>query len=261
MPKRLLLFVLVTTVGYAHAADWRMLPDQAERAVPQARSAAEATAVPRIINGVPTSAFPAVAALEIWTSTGVGLCTGTLVSRSVLLTAAHCVADAPFAIGAFFFPNGSTQTVYAVVGYAIHPEFNFPAADLAMLLLEAPVVGITPVPLAARKPRPRALGTIVGYGQDEVGNMGLKQMGTIRLARCPRRVPALDLPSGALARSVCWRTRPGEQDTCHGDSGGPLLIGATLAGVTSGGDANCSGFLSWDTSVVPFLPWISSLLR
>jgi hypothetical protein len=31
-----------------------------------------------------------------------------------------------------------------------------------------------------------------------------------------------------------------------------------VAGVTSGGDPNCTGFLSWDTSVVPFLPWISS---
>jgi hypothetical protein len=38
------------------------------------------------------------------------------------------------------------------------------------------------------------------------------------------------------------------------------LIGNTLAGVTSGADPNCTGFLSWDTSVVPFLSWITSLL-
>ena len=132
-----------------------------------------------------------------------------------------------------------------------------------MLLLEAPVVGITPVPLATRKPRSRALGTIVGYGRDEAGNSGLKKMGTVRLARCPRRVPAgLGLWPGALTRSLCWRApRIWQQDTCHGDSGGPLLIGGTLAGVTSGGDPKCLGLLSYDTSVVRFLPWIGSLLR
>jgi secreted trypsin-like serine protease len=91
--------------------------------------------------------------------------------------------------------------------------------------------------------------------------MGVKQMGTVRLRRCPRRVPALGLQPGDLVRALCWRARPWEQDTCHGDSGGPLLVGGVLAGVTSGGDANCSGFLSWDTSVVPFRPWIVSLLR
>lgn len=258
---RLPLLVLVTTLGYAHAADWHMLPDPAVRAVPQARSAPEETAVPQIINGVPTTAYPSVAALDIWNPTGEFLCTGTLVSPSVILTAAHCVANDPVAIDAVFFPNSSTETPYAVVAYAIHPEYRFPAADVAMLLLEAPVVGITPVPLAGRTPRPRTVSTIVGYGADEVGNMGVKQMGTVRLRRCPRRVPALGLQPGDLARALCWRARPWEQDTCHGDSGGPLLVGGVLAGVTSGGDANCSGFLSWDTSVVPFRPWIVSLLR
>jgi hypothetical protein len=38
------------------------------------------------------------------------------------------------------------------------------------------------------------------------------------------------------------------------------LSGNTLAGVTSGGYPNCSGTLSWETNVVPFLPWILSRL-
>jgi hypothetical protein len=259
---RLLSLILVTALGSAHAADWEWIPDVVERAVPLTRSAPEAAGVPWIINGVPTSAYPAVAGLEILDgSTRLSLCTGTLVSRSVILTAAHCVARDPVAIRATFFPDGRTAQPYAVLAYAIHPEYRFPDADVAMLLLEAPVVGIAPVPLADRKPRTRSVGTIVGYGRDEAGNVGVKQMGSVRLRRCPRRVPVLGLPSGALARALCWRARPWEQDTCHGDSGGPLLVGASVAGVTSGGEPNCSGFLSWDTSVVPFLPWIRSLLR
>lgn len=261
MLKQLILLVLIATCGNAYAADWRLLPIPTANGILQAQQAPEGAGVPRVINGTPTADFPAVAALVISDVSGEALCSGTLVSPSVILTAAHCVAGGATAIRAFFFPNGDTENAYDAVAYAINPEFDFPFADLSMVLLEAPVVGIAPAPLASRKPRRRKLGTIVGYGQDEVGNVGLKEMGTVRLAKCPKRFPALGLVRGALARSVCWRAHPGQQDTCHGDSGGPLLIGGSVAGVTSGGDPNCSGVLSWDTSVAAFLPWISGLLR
>jgi V8-like Glu-specific endopeptidase len=261
LPIRLLLLAFVTTLGSAHAADWHARGEPATGAVSQARSANPTAAIPQIINGIPTSDYPAVAGLTIWNPTDVALCTGTLVSPSVMLTAAHCVAEGPLAIDAVFFPTPTTRSSYAVIAYEIHPEFNFPEADLAVLLLEAPVVDVTPISLVGQTPRPRTQGTIVGYGKDETGRVGLKEMGTVRLKRCPRRVPALGLWRGALTRAICWRSRPSQQDTCHGDSGGPFLIGNTLAGVTSGGDPHCSGTLSWDTNVVPFLPWILSRLR
>jgi hypothetical protein len=256
--KQLMLLVLIATCGNAYAADWP-LPVPTATASLQAQQAPEGVGVPRVINGTPTADFPAVAALVIRDASGEALCSGTLVSPSVILTAAHCVAGGATAIRAFFLPNDDTENAYDAVAYAINPEFDFPFADLSMVLLEAPVAGIAPAPLASRKPRRRKLGTIVGYGEDEVGNVGLKEMGTVRLAKCPKRFPALGLARGALARSVCWRAHPGQQDTCHGDSGGPLLIEGSVAGVTSGGDPNCSGVLSWDTSVAAFIPWISDL--
>jgi hypothetical protein len=258
---RLLLLALVTTFGYADAADCHMLPNSAVRAVPQAQNAHEMPGIPQIINGVPTVAFPAVVFLDIWNAEGEFICSGTLVSPSTILTAGHCVAEVPpISISAVFLPDGETAIPYDVVAYALEPDYNPPVADLAMLLLEAPVVGVTPVPLATRRSRPGTVGTIVGYGTDGRGNLGVKEMGTVRLSRCPKR-PTLGLPAGALSWSVCWRRRSWQQDTCQGDSGGPLLIGGSLAGVTSAGDAYCAGILSWDTSVAPFVPWIASLLR
>jgi len=261
MSLRLSVVVLGIALGSAHAADWKPLPKAAQHAVPNGRTAPEVRAVPRIINGDFTNAFPAVAGVVIWNPTDTVLCTGTLVGPSVVLTAAHCVSDEPVAIRVTFFHEDGTGEQYMADAYAIHPQYSFPRADLAMLLLEAPVAGIAPVPLAPRKPRSGKAGTIVGYGQDEGGNVGVKEVGMVRLMRCPRRVPALGLSSGSLARALCWQAQSWEQTTCHGDSGGPLLIGDSLAGVTSGGEANCSGLLSWDTSVVPFRRWIRGLMR
>jgi trypsin len=261
MWMRVLFLVLAAGLGHARAAEWQWLGDATERAAPAPRPVPDALAATRIINGVPTGEYPAVAGLEIVDATTMALCTGTLVSPSVVLTAAHCVGGSPVAIRVTFFPDGTTAAHYWALAYAIHPEYSFPDADLALVLLEAPVAGVASVPLTARKPRSGKSGTIVGYGRDEAGIVGLKQKGTVRLRRCPRRVPQLGLLPGSLGRALCWRSRPGEQDTCHGDSGGPLLVGGYLAGVTSGGDEHCTGSISWDTNVVPFLPWIQSLLR
>src|SRR4051794_36552205 len=62
----------------------------------------------RIFNGTP-SQYPAVAGLIVQLSDGsTGLCSATLITSSVLVTAAHCVADTTSAL-AGFFPDGATE--------------------------------------------------------------------------------------------------------------------------------------------------------
>jgi trypsin len=240
---------------------WRLLggPGETNR-----RDAVDPEAIAQIYNGIPTSGYPAVSELAILNGDGsvVG-CSGTLVSPSVVMTAGHCVASNPLAAAAVFFPGGDVRLQYNVVAYVIHPDYAAfqPPADLALLLLESPVSGVTPLPLAAKTPRAGKRGIIVGYGQDETGNSGLKELGTVKLKKCPRRFAPAGIVPGQLARSLCWRPTRHGQDTCQGDSGGPLLFKTAVAGVTSGGYPDCPGTLSWDTNVVPFLSWIQSYLQ
>jgi hypothetical protein len=256
-----LVLVLVISSSCFAEAGWRLLS-----AEPARNPGLDAAGIPQIFDGVPTGDYPAVAGVAVLLDGGVvASCTGTLISPSVVITAAHCVASGPLAIATVFFPGGgSTGVQYDVVQYAIEPEFSpdvLAVADIALLLLESPVAGVTPMPLATKTPRPGTKSTIVGYGQDETGRVGLKEFGTIRLKKCPRMFNPAGLVRRQLSRSLCWRPKQRHQDTCHGDSGGPLLAKSALAGVTSGGYPDCPGILSWDTNVVPFLPWITPLLR
>ncbi len=219
--------------------------------------------IARIYNGTPTTDYPAVGGIVLRTADDrVALCTGTLITSTVVATAAHCFDLNPVQAVGVFFPDGATEQDVAAVAYIVHPDYSPDAlayADIALLALDSPV-GVTPVPVATATPRSKRTGVIVGFGQDEVGNIGLKEAGTIRLRRCPKKFGAAGIARGQLATSLCWHPKKRGQDTCHGDSGGPLLVDGALAGVTSGGYPDCPGVLSWDTNVALFGDWIAAAL-
>lgn len=231
---------------------------------PAARGADVGAGTTRIYNGSPTSEYPAVAGLGIAFSDGaVGYCTGTLIAPDIVLTAAHCLEGDVDTAEAIFFPDATSYVVHAGLRYIRHSEYVDDVAafaDIALIRLTEPVTSVTPMPYATSKPRTRARGTIVGYGDDGQGNSGTKQVGEVRLKKCPLAMRRAGLQRGQLLTSLCWKPKPRTSDTCKGDSGGPLIVDGVVAGVTAGGFPTCPGKLSWDTNVALFAPWIEAAI-
>jgi hypothetical protein len=203
---------------------------------------------------------PAVGAL-VADIPGVGrvpLCSGTLISPTVFLTAGHCTAELP-ALGV----TGVWVSFRATLGppgdlvggtYVTDPAFGHDRGDLhdlAVVLLDAPVVGVAPAALPTsglldRLQDARALRgqlfTNVGYGYSgrEVGG------GQPYFLYDGQRRVSLS-PFSALAKSFLKlqgnSNATGLGGVCFGDSGGPAYLGdsTTIAAITSSGDQACAG--------------------
>lgn len=231
----------------------------------EARPTPAVADAPRIVNGVLTWAYPATGALirGAVPESSRSHCTGTLVGCRTFLTANHCVeGDRDASRYRVYFQNAGIVEVEAIS--EVHPEYDFPHADLAVLRLAEFPGGVTPVPInRSIVVGPGSEGAIVGFGRSGGLNddYGLKRRGIVRTAACDRTESSL----------LCWDFDapvglPGEDsNTCNADSGGPLFIGdpgeQLVAGVTAGGTlSNClEGDHSYDVDVRQFSDWIAAL--
>ena len=217
-----------------------------------------------IYNGIETTAYPAVVAVGVLNRDGSGgLCSGTFIAPTVVLTAGHCLSLDPVAAAVGIFPDGVTEVDIDAARWEVHPNFDIDRIavdDVAIVVLARPITDVAPLPLVSTAPPPRARAAIIGFGDAGKTGVGIKRAGSVRLTRCPRAVRSVGIQRGQLDGSLCWRPRRKGQDTCHGDSGGPLLVDGIVAGVTSGGFPDCPGRLSWDTSVAAVRDWIDGVL-
>jgi hypothetical protein len=220
-----------------------------------------------IVNGDMTTGYPSAGALLTGATPAESTiqCSGTLIGCDTFLTAAHCVCPgqggdcqggAPPEPMRVFFQNAGFFEVTAV---RVHPGFNFPDNDVAVLTLDRPVTGIAPTPLADSAPALGTEGTIVGFGRTGGSSYvyGLKYEGPITTGYCPEGID----PSG----KVCWTFNgTGDANTCNGDSGGPLFFQSggvvKVGGITSGGvDFAClAGDNSYDNDVFTYRAFIEA---
>lgn len=218
-----------------------------------------------IVNGTFTSDFPSAGALLVGADPGTAgiQCTGTLIGCDTFLTAAHCVCDTVGADCQSPTPSAPFQIFlqhagfFEVTSVAVHPDFNFPDNDVAVLTLAEPVTGITPTPLQDTAPALGTPGTLVGFGRTGGDNnvYGLKYTGAVTTGTCPGDIDS--------AGKVCWTYDGAGSNTCNGDSGGPLFFGEPgalrVGGITSGGtEGSClEGDNSYDNSVFAFRTFIN----
>ena len=187
-------------------------------------------------------------------------CTGTLIARDLVLTAAHCVPpDADYKLVQF---DASRQpSLRDIARVERHPQFSMQTflghratADVALIKLAAPVPNVQPAMVSNEKLRvaPGDRLVVAGFGLTKRGDG--KTGGTLRAA--PLIVTG---KPGNLQIRLHDPTSRGERSglgACTGDSGAPVyqdaggrlaIIGVVSWSTGPGGEAGCGGL----TGVTP----------
>lgn len=192
-------------------------------------------------------------------------CSGTIVSPSAILTAAHCVEDEATGVvspprdltvitGRLDWQDASGGQSLSVSRVVVFPGFNRATfvGDAALLVLSAPTASPS-LPLASGGRAPSAGGgtsaLFAGWGATAAGASGspVLNQGSLVVqsdAYCTSQ-SALEHPSFEPAGELCAVDEPADTSApCYGDSGGPLIAkgpdGKTIEiGITSHGSASC----------------------
>jgi secreted trypsin-like serine protease len=190
------------------------------------------------------------------------VCTGSVLSPTVVITAGHCVSGSGrYAVA---YREGGSPVLQEVREVRRHPEFSGRqrvSIDMALVRLRTPLPPrFSPVALddTAEDDTVGARKTIAGYGLAREGDE--KSAGTLRAGQVsilPRFYPRymrLGLPSGDFR-------------ICKGDSGGPVfaegLVGMTLTGVVYASERKQGGRQCGDTAqavrIAPQRGWIDGV--
>ncbi len=182
-----------------------------------------------ISNGLETQSFPTVGA--VLHSGGIR-CSGVLVGCETFLTTANCVSHVTTSNLSVYLQHAG---VFPVASATPHPDYDFPAANIAVLKLATPVTGIAPTPLNTLDPTDfiPAPGTFVGFGEtfDGRDDEGLKRFGAVETSLCQ---------AGSDEEHLCWEFEEplgpagSDSNTCRfGDSGAPLFMDLGAGGVVA----------------------------
>jgi len=174
-------------------------------------------------------------------------CSGTLISPTVFLTAAHCNEGGDGRVRVTFstaYQDGDVTYAGTFHGDPLYDNAQSDPHDIAVIVLDTAVKKtITPATLPAAgslsKLSSAQTFTSVGYGAYEVTN---QPGGHQYLYNDVRMVATgtLNATNPAWLR-ISMNPATGNGGTCYGDSGGPNFLGAsgTVAAITITGDAIC----------------------
>jgi len=229
---------------------------------------------PRVVNGRPAQPgeFPYIASLKVKIpGGGVGGCAGSFVTKSIIVTAAHCVVfDGKLVDGIDVSMNyrGQKDSLTAeATWWRAHPSYSdeLNQNDIAIVKVESSLfdrvatVPIPSIPEALRLSRAGAPVFSAGWGALSSGGSTPEQLQVAEMVLLPDTVCAdpqastdvdgltySGLMKFSAHNALCAGGESGGApvDTCQGDSGGPLVAetdgGPRLIGVVSWGQG-CAG--------------------
>lgn len=221
------------------------------------------------------NAYPGVGMIAFYEDGGRYRCSATLVSPTVLLTAAHCTSGVDGKVAVTFklvvadatattsglpvasdLDAGYTAAKIVAGGYLAGTAHTHPAYsdftdvdnwnDVGVIVLDEPVTGVPVTPIAdegtldqiQRRDLRTTIFRAVGYGIEVRKAASGPQNPTPMPFPIVRRY--VDMPGQKLTPQIL-QTNGNEHDnagtggTCFGDSGGPLLLKGEIVGVTSYG--------------------------
>ncbi|MFI6545069.1 S1 family peptidase [Streptomyces prunicolor] len=235
--------------------------------------AAAASAIP-LVSAAPVAAdsivvggFPVDVSVSPWTvalssrdrfgGTRAGqFCGGVAVSRTAVLTAAHCMGDD--VLGA---PPHRARDLKAVTGRTdllsvrgreiavrevwVNPGYDAVsnAGDFAVLTLADPLPQSSVIGMAAAGDpayEPGTAATVYGWGDltgsgDYAGSLHAARLHVLSDARCEEAYPGGTDGTYLPESMLCAGEAQGGRDACQGDSGGPLVAQGRLIGLVSWG--------------------------
>jgi len=176
-------------------------------------------------------------------------CSGTLISRTVFLTAAHCEPGKKRVTVTFEEKYTASARLHAGTFHAspLYPGASNNPYDIAVVVFDEPVKRIDPARLPTRNrfsdlSKNKSF-TSVGYGSQEVKNRPGGHRFRYKDAR-EYSVGTLNSVTKSYLR-ISQNPATGNGGTCYGDSGGPNFLGAgasetnVVASTTITGDSYC----------------------